>query len=175
MKKVKSNPKRLYPIERAPLRSKDLPATQGMLLLLRTEMKSEFRSQRAKTDTQFKKVDAKFKRIDARFNEMEARFDKVDARFNEMEGRFDKVDARFNEVHAKINDVAAAVQQVLVAVHQVAAQVAKIGISVEEQNSRNRITLEGHIGLAQRQDRIEARVDDVENQIRLLGKARKSN
>jgi hypothetical protein len=63
-------------------------------------------------------------------------------------------------------------ETVLAAVHHVAAEVARVGVLVEEQNSRNQIVLEGLTGLAQRQDRVELRVTDVENLVRSISRSR---
>ena len=109
------------------MRSKDIPATQGMLHLVRRELKSEIRSSRSHSDS--------------RFNTLESRFKDVDARFAQ-------VDARFN--------------QVMGAIHQLTSEVARIGTLVEEQNSRNQIVLEALTGIYQRQDRVESRMDRVE-------------
>lgn len=89
--------------------SKDLPATQGILHLVRMELKSE----------------------------MKAGFSQVNARFNQVDARFE----------------------------QVLSEIARIGILVEEQNSRNRIVLEGLSGLWERQERVEKRVDHFEKTI----------
>lgn len=132
-----------------PPKSKDLPATQGMLQLVRTELKADVRELRSSMTAEFKQVDAKFNHVDARFNQ-------IDARFNQ-------VDARFNETDAKI-------ERVLGAVHRVASEVARIGVLVEEQNSKNRIVLEGLTGLAQRQDRVESGFADIQKFVRSIAR-----
>lgn len=43
---------------------------------------------------------------------------------------------------------------------------------VEEQDSKNRIALEGHTGLAQRQDRLEVRVNNVEKLVKSIARSR---
>jgi hypothetical protein len=106
-----------------PPRTKDLPATQGMLTLARSELKADVRELRAEMNARFSQMDAKFERV-------------------------------------------------LGAVHHVAAEVARIGVLVEEQNSRNRIVLEGLTGLAQRQDRVESRMDEVEKTVQSIARSR---
>ncbi|MGZ6311139.1 MAG: hypothetical protein ACXWOH_10935 [Bdellovibrionota bacterium] len=54
----------------------------------------------------------------------------------------------------------------------VASQVARIGVLVEEQHSNNRVVLEGHAGLWQRQDRLEARVEGVEKLVRSIARSK---
>src|SRR4051812_30210090 len=88
-------------------RLKDLPASQGMLQLVRNELKADLRGLRA-----------------------------------EMKSGFNGADSRFE---------------------QVLSEVARVGLHVEEQNSRNQIVLEGLSGLFQRQERVEFRLDGVEN------------
>jgi hypothetical protein len=113
---------------RFPPQDKDLPATQGMLQLVRNELKSEMK---------------------AGFGQVDARFNQIDARFAQFESKFAQVDSRFE---------------------QILSEISRIGILVEEQNSRNRIVLEGLAGLWQRQDRIESRVDDVEKTVRSIAR-----
>lgn len=88
---------------------RDLPATQGMLQLVRTELKSEMKS-------------------------------------------------GFRQVGSRLE--------------QVLSEVARVGILVEEQNSRNRVVLEGLTGLWERQQRSDNRVSDVEKLVRIIGRAK---
>lgn len=133
MKKTKVHKNRLYPIERNTPQTKDLPATQGMLHLARTEAKEGMKSLKFELKADIKQVDSKI----------------------------DGVDAKIDRVLEKVD-------RVLVEVHGIAASVARMGMLNEEQNSRNRIVLESHTGLAQRQDRLEARVDNVEKLVRSI-------
>lgn len=71
------------------LKSKDLPATQGMVLKLQAQVKADLRSLEKKTEAQFKQVDARFKLVDARF-------DQVDARLSQVESQ---IAAVLSEVH----------------------------------------------------------------------------
>ena len=80
---------------------------------------------------------------------------------SEMKSEFNRVGARFMQVDSKLQDV-------LTAVHGVAAEVARVGMLVEEQNSRNRVALEAVSGLNQRQDRVEARMDETESLVRSI-------
>lgn len=76
------------------------------------------------------------------------------------------------EMRADIKQVDSKVERVLEAVHHVAGEVARVGMLVEEQNSKNRIALEGHTGLAQRQDRLEFRVSEVEKMVKSIARTR---
>ena len=51
--------------------------------------------------------------------------------------------------------------------------VSRVLYLVEEQNARNRIVLEGLSGLAARQDRVERRMDAVEETVRDLASSRR--
>lgn len=68
---------------------------------------------------------------------------------SEMEARFDQSDAKLEKV---------------------LAEVARTGVLVEEQNSNNRIVLEALTGLWQRQDRVEARTEEMERFLRTLSR-----
>lgn len=87
--------------------SGDLPATQRMLQLVRSELKADIRGLRSETRAGFNQTDSKLE--------------------------------------------------------QVLSEVARVGTLVEEQNSNNRIVLEGLTGLYQRQDRNEMRTEEIQN------------
>jgi archaellum component FlaC len=150
------------------MRAKDLPATQGMLQLVRSELKAEMRSGFRKVDARFNQmeanfsgIDARFKTIDARFNEVDARFSEVDARFNQIDARFSEIDARFSQVDSRLNTFDSKFEQVL-------SEIARVGFLVEEQNSRNLVVLEGLTGLFQRQERLETRVDGIDSLVQSI-------
>ncbi len=115
-------------------KDRDLPATQGMLQLVRTELKSEMR--------------AGFKKVDARFAQMEGRFAQMEGRFAQIDERFARIDEQFALVHSGMAELT--------------AQVSRIALAVEEQNSRNKIVMDALSGLWTRQDRVEQRMDGFE-------------
>ncbi len=86
-------------------------------------------------------------------SEMKSGFKKVDAQFKEVDARFDKMESKFE---------------------QVLSEVARVGILVEEQNSKNRVVLEGLTGLFQRQERLEGRVDQVEDLVQSIATTKRS-
>ncbi len=53
-----------------PLQDKDLPATQGMLQLVRRELKAEMKAG-------FRQVDARFAQIDSRFAQMDSKLELI--------------------------------------------------------------------------------------------------
>ncbi len=148
-----------------PVRSEDLPATQGMLKLFRKESTFETRSLRSEMNAGFKQVDAHFNQIDGRFKEMDARFNQIDARFNQIDARFDQVDARFKEVDARFDKVDVRLNQMDAKIDKVLAEVARLGTMMEEQRAENRVALEALSGLFQRQERLETRVEKAEKRI----------
>ncbi len=152
-----SKQKRTGSLPKLPLppETRDLTATQGMLQLVRTELKEDISGLRSEMKAGFSKIDARFKRVDARFNTIDARFNTIDARFDKIDARFNEIDGRFGEVDGKFHEVVAAI-------HGLTAQVARQGMLVEEQNARNNIVLEALTGLTQRQNRVESRMDETE-------------
>lgn len=151
-----------------PKRAKDAPATQGMLLALRDELKSDFRglehhmngrfkSLEAKLEVRFKKgetrtdileskMDEKFRQVDVRFDnlkrELDEKFQQVDARFKAVDGRFDGIEFKLEKMSSDIH---------------------RIALLVEAQNAKNNYVLDGYAQLYDRQDRIEKRMDSLEN------------
>lgn len=63
--KLKSEPKtaKTQSKTRFETRSKDLPATQGMLQLVRNELKSDTQALRSEMNSQFKQVDSKIEQV----------------------------------------------------------------------------------------------------------------
>ncbi|MEK6706878.1 MAG: hypothetical protein AAB116_27135 [Candidatus Poribacteria bacterium] len=151
MKKPKTKQNRLYPIPRLTPQSKSLPATQGMLHLFRSELKADISELRSELKSDIKQLDAKISQVDAKVSQVEA---------------------KVSQVEAKVSQVEAKVEDVMKAVHHVAAEVARVGILVEEQNSKNSLVIEGYTGLAQRQDRLEMRIDGVEKLVQSVAHSR---
>ncbi len=58
------------------------------------------------------------------------------------------------------------------ALHGMSAQMARIALLVEEQNSRNKVVLDGLASVLARQDRVEERLAAVEDTVRTLASAR---
>lgn len=119
------------------LKDHDLPATQGLVYAVRSELKADIRALKAS--------------MNSRFDEFETRFGQIDARFKQIDASFGQMNSRFEEV---------------------LSEVSRVGVLVEEQNSRNRVVLDGLSGLWHRQDRVEKRVDGFEDWFRSLGRSR---
>ena len=116
-----------------PLHSRELPATQGMLHLVRTELKADIRGLRSEMKSGFRQMDSKFEQVDSRFS---------------------LVDSKLEHMNSKIE--------------QIASDVARISLLMEEQNSRNQFTLEALTGLFNRQERVESRVNRIEDLVKVF-------
>lgn len=135
MSKAKSRSELKFPTQ-----SKDLPATQGMLQLVRSELKSE----------------------------MKAGFRNVDSKIEQVHSDVARVGSDVAQVRSEVAQVRSDVARLSSEVAQVTSEIARVGLLVEEQNSRNRIVMEGLTGLFQRQDRVELKVDEVESMVQSI-------
>ncbi len=81
--------------------------------------------------SQGQKMESGFKAVDARFDGLEARFSGIDSRFKSMDSQFEEL----------------------------RGESFRMQVLFEEQNSNNRIVLEGLQALWQRQERIEKQLD----------------
>ena len=172
-----------------PSRTRDMNVTHAMLVEVKGELRSDILRLEHKTEARFDRmearfndIDARFKTIDARFNEIDARFNKIDARFNkidarfkeidarfkEIDARFDKVDARFKEIDARFNRVDARLNEMDSKLHEIMVAVHRIQLIVEEQNTRNKIALDGYHFISARQDDFEYRYNEWKQQVEAI-------
>ena len=179
--------------KKVPIKTKDLPATHGMLLEFRDELKysmeAGFKRIDARfvdvdagfkpIDARFGKVDVEFKRIDARFEDVDAGFKRIDARFGKVDAEFKRIDARFGDVDAGFKRIDAQFGSVNARFNSLDGDIADIKsmfhqsmLKFEEQRSENRVVLEALHGLAQRQDRVESEVVEVRDLVRSMAKAK---
>ena len=150
-KKSKPTVKRGSLVKRPlPERSRDVPATQGMLEGVRSELKSEIRSVRSEMNSRFIEVHSK---IDATSASLNARMDALDASLN---ARMDALDASLN---ARMDALSAKIDAQFETMN---ATLFRMAVLSEEQRAENRIVLEALTGMMQRQDRLEGRVDVLE-------------
>lgn len=101
--------------------------------------------------------------------ELVERFDAADKRIDAVEKRIDAVE---NRLMGEIHRLEAAVHGVASEVHSLKSQVARVSYLVEEQNARNKIVLDALVAFIDRQDRVEKRMDSVEETVRALATAR---
>jgi hypothetical protein len=69
----------------------------------------------------------------------------------------ERIDARFHELEADIHDVKAGM--------------ARMTLLIEEQDTRNKVVLDGLVAVLARQERAEQRIGAVEDAVRSLGSA----
>ena len=120
------------------------PVTRKMLQVVRREVKSEIRALSLKMDSKFKELDSKFFNIDSRFTSIDSRFIALDSRFLAIDSRFSEQDSKFLRIESKLEDMSAKIE--------------RSNLLFEEQNSNNRIVLDGLQALWQRQTRLEQRL-----------------
>jgi methyl-accepting chemotaxis protein len=58
-------------------KSKDLPATHGMLDHVRSELKADIRGLRSEMKSGFRQVDSRFEQIDSRFEQIDSKLEQV--------------------------------------------------------------------------------------------------
>jgi len=78
-------------------------------------------------------------------DELKAKIDSLEARTDSLEARIDSLEAKLESYFKKMM-----------------SEIHRIGLLVEEQNARNIIVLDGLRSLFDRQERLEARVRDLE-------------
>lgn len=139
--------RRSKPKAKLPEKNRNMPATVGLVLEVRDELKADVRALEAKMDSRFLALDSRFANIDSRFSSIDARFANIDARFAAQDSKFAAMDAK--------------IEQILVSVHRTQA-------IVEEQRSENRVMLEALNGFVKRMDRIEQRQDEQDQTLRSL-------
>lgn len=152
-------------------KDRDLPATQGMVQLVRTELKAEMRAGFKKMDARFAQMEERFASHDGRFSRMEERFAEIDGRFAQIDGRFAQIDQRFVQIDQRFAKVDEQFALVHAGMAELTAQVSRVAIAVEEQNARNRVVMDALSGLWTRQERLEEKVDGFEKWLRALPKA----
>lgn len=143
-------------------KSSEVPASQGQLEDLRSEMKSEFASQTLNMRALEKRMEARFNKVDARFSENDAKFKSIDARFNQMEARFDQIDARFSKADARMNTFDARFDSLESKIESLTAAVHRTNAIVEEQNARNKFVIDGYKAVIDIQSNQESRVKRLE-------------
>ncbi len=79
--------KRPVPALRMTPKTKDLPATQAMLGLVRDELKADTRELRSEMKSEFKTVDARFDRVDAKLERMAAEVSRIGMLMEEQNSR----------------------------------------------------------------------------------------
>lgn len=74
-----------------PTRSKDVPATVGMLHMVRDELRSDIRA------LEFK-MDSRFSRMDSEFDKMNSKFHKIDSELHKMNSEMEKMSSSMHQM-----------------------------------------------------------------------------
>lgn len=125
----------------------DQPVTSAMLGMVRTEV---------------------LHRIDQAREEARADNLRLDAKIDTVRA---ELKAEIQGVKADLQGVKADLHEVKAAVHGMQAQMSRIEVLVEEQNTRNKIVLDGITAMLSRQNQVEERVTQVEATVRTLAAA----
>ena len=140
---------------KVPRGTKEMPATQGMLMAVRDELKHEIAASEKRTYARIEEVRGEL------LGEIAASEKRTNARIDELSARVDKLDANVQELRVSVARLEAAVEKL----HAVAMR----GLALnEQQDARNAIVLEAVTGMIDRQNRIEKRQDEQEELLRLV-------
>jgi chromosome segregation ATPase len=154
----KAVPRKAAPRKAAPARNAvaaptaaEVPVTYAMLREVRTELLERIDQAKAELRSDMQRMEA---RLDA----------KIDAQGISLR-------SEMAELRAEVKEVKADLTALRGEVHGMRAELARVASMVEEQNARNRIVLDGLMAYIDRQNRLEKRMDDVEETVRKLAAA----
>jgi hypothetical protein len=91
--------------------------------------------------------DQLLEQIKAEARRTDSRFDEMNSKFNAMNSKFDAINSQFNDIHA--------------GQHSLKSELHRLALLVEEQNSRNKIVLDGLTNIFTRQERLESEFRDL--------------
>lgn len=170
------------------VKSKNIPATQGMLYELRNELGSRIIATEYSLEG---KINAVENRLDARISTVESRLDakisavenrlsakistlesrltavenRLDARICAVEHRLDSLDKKIDSVKSEI------LSKMNSGFEKLSAQIHRIALIVEEQNARNKFALDGYVIVHEKQNILEKRVNEIEDNIKNISKS----
>lgn len=134
-----------------PKKSDEIPVTQKQLELVKQELKSEITAFRLETRSGFKDMEAEFKNVDSKFKNLDSRFESIDSRFESVDSQFKRIDARFDKLDSRFE----LMQSTLFGMKAM----------FEEQNSRNRIVLDGYTHMFHKQECSDVRIAALETRV----------
>ena len=105
--------------------------------------------------------------------------ERIDQSKDELRGEIhqvkDELRGEIHQVKTELSQIAIGLHAVQGGLHAVRADMARIAFLVEEQNARNKVVLDGLVAVISRQDRLEQRMDTVEETVRVIASARSSD
>ncbi len=131
-------------------RHEDLPASVGLVKLVRSELRHDLKAMEKRIDSKLHKIDEKFHKIDEKFHKMDERMSGLDSRMSGLDGRMDSLEAKMEENIASTH---------------------RIEAIVEEQRSENRIVLDGIKAMIEKQERVDERMDQFDQTLQFLAKS----
>ena len=129
-----------------------MPASVGLVKGVRSELKAMIGS----VDLRVASVDAKVGSLGKKVDSLDAKIDSVDKKVDSLDAKIDSVRL---ELKGDIQEVKADIQQVLAGVH-------KTQVLMEQQRSEDRAVMDGLKTMSDRQNKVEA---DVEDFRRIIG------
>lgn len=135
----------------SPLKSGDIPATKAHLELFRQELKSDITSLSLQMDSQFKDLDSKFASIEGRFTTIDSKFTNLDSKFKNIDSKFINLDSKFKSIDSKFEKLTSVLFE--------------MKAILEEQNSRNRVVLDGYAHLFDKSTATDSRIENLEKKI----------
>lgn len=127
-----------------PVKSDDVPCTKAHLELVRQELKSDITSLSLNMNSKFQLLESKFQNVDSKFQNIESKFLHVESRFQQMDSRFQDMDSKFEKMTSVLFEMKAL---------------------LEEQNSRNRVVLDGYAHLFDKSVSVESRIENLEKKV----------
>lgn len=169
-----------------PQRDRELPVTKRLLDLKIQDVKSDITSLRLEMKAGFAKIDARFTQIEARFTQTDGQFGQIDSRFTQIDSQFTQIDSRFTQIDAHFKQIDAQFTQIDSQFKQIDARfgqidarfheqngkfealdskITKMLILMEDQNDRNRVTLDNNALIYQKIVDNDARVEKLEERV----------
>jgi chromosome segregation ATPase len=148
--------------EKFPEKSADVPVTQRMLFEVRDQLDARIKSE-------IHGVTSVIHGHEARFGSIMSEIHGVTSVIHGHEARFGSIMSEIHGVKSEVHGLRSEIHEVKSAIHgheakfeAIRSEIHRLALLVEEQNSRNRIVLDGLTSLFGRQERVEAKVLDFE-------------
>ncbi len=100
--------------------------------------------------------------------ELKSDIHELDSKILSLDSKILSLDSKISNLDSKISSVDSKVESLTSIVH-------KLSLTIEEQNARNKVVLDGLTGLFSRQDRIEVKLEEMDQTILPLKKSQPAN
>ncbi len=143
----------------------DVPATAGMLRLVRAELLQRMDQAGGELRGEMQQMKGELR------GEMQQMKDELRGEMQQMK---DELRGEMQQLKKEMSAMNVGLVSVQTDIHGLRADMTRVLCLVEEQNVRNRTVLDGLMGVVARQERVERRVDAVEASVRDLAASRRS-